>query len=60
MATLELKKFGGVRYNARREITEQLRLRQSFERKLSLNLITEFAKIGDIARREYFYHSIIS
>tara|TARA_Y100000389_G_scaffold204282_1_gene256050 strand:+ start:5825 stop:7363 length:1539 start_codon:yes stop_codon:yes gene_type:complete len=59
MATLELKKFGGVRYNARREITEQLRLRQSFERKLSLNLITEFAKIGDIARREYLERSSI-
>jgi len=59
MATLELKKFGGVRYNARREITEQLRLRQSFERKLSLNLITEFAKIGDMARREYLERSSI-
>ena len=59
MARLELKRFGGVKYNARREITEQLRLRQSFERKLSLNLITEFAKIGDIARREYLERSSI-
>ena len=53
MARLELKKFGGARYSARREIIEQNRLRQSFERKLTLNLITQFAEIGDIARREY-------
>jgi len=53
MAKYVVKKFGGTRYNARREIAEQNRLRQSFERKLTLLLVTEFAKIGDIARREY-------
>ena len=53
MAIQQTKKFGGEKYNARREITEQNRLRQSYERKLTLNLITKFAEIGDIARREY-------
>lgn len=53
MARQQLKRFGGAKYSARREITEQNRLRQSFERKLTLNLITQFAEIGDIARREY-------
>jgi len=53
MAKHQVKQFGGTKYSARREIAEQNRLRQSFERKLSFQLITEFAKIGDICRREY-------
>ena len=44
---------GRNKFSARKEVFEQLRIRQSFERKLNLNLITKFAEIGKIARDEY-------
>ena len=45
--------IGGNKYSARKEITEQLRIRQSFERKLNLSLLREFEKIGRLAKTEY-------
>ena len=53
MAVHNFKQAGGSKYSARKEVIEQMRVRQAFERKLTLNLITQFSQIGDIARREY-------
>ena len=46
-------KIGRIRYSARKEILEQNRLRSTFERRLNLQLLTEFAKIGKAAQNEY-------
>ena len=48
-----LQKIGPVRISARKEILEQNRLRVSFEKRLNLQLLTEFAKIGKEAQIEY-------
>ena len=48
-----LQKIGSVRISARKEILEQNRLRVSFEKRLNLQLLTEFAKIGKEAQIEY-------
>ena len=44
---------GGRKISPRREVIEQLRLRTSLERKLSFNLMTQFAEIGNTARTEF-------
>jgi len=44
---------GGRKISPRREVMEQLRLRTSLERKLSFNLMTQFAEIGNTARTEF-------
>lgn len=51
---------GGNKYSARKEITEQLRVRQAFERKLNLSLIRVFAKIGKTAKAEYSLRQEVS
>ena len=51
---------GANKYSARKEITEQLRIRQSFERKLNLLLIKTFSEIGKLAQQEYINRQQIS
>ena len=50
---------GRIKFSARKEVIEQQRLRQSFERKLSFSLINQFAEIGSIARTEYLQRQAV-
>lgn len=49
----QIKKIGFARVSARKEVIEQNRLRQTFERKLAFQLRSNFAKIGKSAQNEY-------
>ena len=50
------QKQRGIRVSARKEVIEQNRLRNGFERKLRKQLSALFAKIGRAAEREYVRH----
>ena len=50
------QKQRGIRVSARKEVLEQNRLRNSFERKLRKQLSTAFTRIGRAAQREFVAH----
>lgn len=53
IASTRAARRGGITFSARREVVEQNRIREGYERKLVLNLLTAFAEIGDSARDEF-------
>ena len=50
------QKRQGIRVSARKEVLEQNRLRNGFERKLRKQLSTAFTRIGRAAQREFVAH----
>lgn len=50
------QKRRGIRVSARKEVLEQNRLRNGFERKLRKQLSTAFTRIGRAAQREFVAH----
>lgn len=46
-------KARGRRVSARKEVTEQLRIRNSFERRLTFQMMTWYAEMAEAASREY-------